>query len=136
MLPENLTFFLDDEYASEPFTTSNLWALKRHNTIIYGYRDVMVRNLDEFILYREKVGTFPIEPPQWWKPNPANRSNTALRAAFEESAKHLRRDNGQPFGGDGPASLYQKVLDGSVMDRDTSLIRQAEMAKHSQSGKQ
>jgi hypothetical protein len=96
----------------------------------------MVRSLDEFMLYREKVRSFPTQPPRWWKPNPANRWDTSLRAAFEEASKHLRRENGQPFGADGPAMMYQRVSEGNVLDYETRLARIAEEQKRTQSGKQ
>ncbi len=135
-LPENLAFFLDDEPLPEPFTTSHLWALKNHHALIYGQRDVMVRNLDSFMLYREKVGTFPTEPPQWWKDAPIDRRlDTALEAAFEHASKHLPRENGQRIGYSGPAMLYQQSQEGTVIDRETSEKRQAEAAKRRQSGK-
>lgn len=134
MLPEDMAFFLDDEFRPDPLTTVNTWRLKRHRALVFGNRDVMIRSLDEFMLYREKVGVFPTRPPSWWKPNPANSSDTALRVAFQEGSKHLRRENGQPFGYSAAAMLYQQVVDGKVMDYETSLVQSADKAKRTQNG--
>jgi hypothetical protein len=134
-LPEELAFFLDDEHTPEPFTTVNLWGLKRHNTLIFGYRDVQVRNVDEFMLYREKVGSFPTQPPRWWKPNPTNSSDTALRAAFQEASSHLRRENGQPFGYSVAAIVYQQVTEGQFLDRETQYCGLGQTQKRPEAGK-
>lgn len=128
-LPEELKFFLDDEQAPQLLTTVNLWNLKRHNTLIFGHRDTQVRNIDEFMLFREKVGSFPTQPPHWWKPSADNSADTALRAAFQEASKHLRRENGQVFGYSMPAIVYQQVQEGGFMDRETQYINSARPAK-------
>lgn len=132
-LPDDLAFFFE-EHEPSPLTTVNTWQNNRHPSLVFGTRDVLVRSLDEFMLYREKVGAFPTQPPKWWKPNPANSSDTALRAAFEEGSKHLRRENGQPFGADGPALLYQWASEGKVMDYESSLVQFADKAKRTQNG--
>ncbi len=120
-LPEDLGFFFE-EHVPSPLTTTNTWPNNRHASLVFGLRDVQVRNLDEFMLYREKVGTFPLQPPKWWKPNPANSSDTARRAAFQDGVKHLRRENGQPFGYSTAAMLYQQASEGKVMDYETQLM--------------
>ncbi len=132
-LPEELAFFLDDEHAPQPFTTVNLWTLKRHNTLIFGHRNVQVRNIDEFMLFRDKVGSFPRQPPVWWKPG--SGGDTALAAAFQDATKHLRRENGQVFGYSVSAMLYQQVTEGNVLDHETQLVRLSEAEKRTQSGK-
>jgi len=130
-LPEELAFFLDDEHAPEPFTTVNLWALKRHNTLIFGQRDVQVRNVDEFMLYREKVGSFPTQPPRWWKPD--DKLYTATKAAFEHAWLPFEKQYGPIFGG--AAMVYQQVTEGQFLDRETQYRRLSEAGKRTQSGK-
>ena len=130
-LPDDLAFFLDDEHAPEPFTTVNLWSLKRHNTLVFGHRDGQVGCVDRFMLFREKIGTFPTQPPRWWKPD--DKIYTATGAAFENAWRPFEKEHGPIF--QIAAQVYQQVTEGQFLDRETQYCRLAEAQKRTQSGK-
>jgi hypothetical protein len=129
-LSEELAFFLDD-HAPQPFTSVNLWQCKLHNTLIFGHRDKQVENIDRFMLFREEVGSFPTQPPRWWKPD--DKLYTATKAAFEHAWLPFEKQYGPIF--DVAEMVYQQVTDGQFLDRDTQYTRLVEAQKRTQNGK-
>jgi len=124
MLPDELAFFWDDSY-SAPLTTTHLWDLKLHANLVYGLRDIQIRNVDGFIVFREKVGAFPLTPPKWWSPGMYHQS--AIEVAFEEAWKPFRREFG--WLNQTAAIMYTRVVEGRVMDEEAWEIRMAAAEK-------
>jgi hypothetical protein len=112
-LPDDLKYFLDDKIENIPPTTVGLWDIKQHETFIYGHRDVHLRMVDAFILYREKVGRFPTQPPPWYKAGIS--AGTAIENAFEQEWRPFR-DKFGPIGV--AATVYQQILENRFYDRD------------------
>jgi hypothetical protein len=88
---------------------------------VNGFRDVNLRRIESLITYRELVGTFPSEPPNWWKPD--DKTYTRTRAAFEHAWRPFEEANGPLF--DPAASVYEEVTSGSFIDGETRIRNQA-----------
>ena len=131
LLPDELAFFFDDERRPEPLTTVNTWDLKRHGFIIFSNRDSQVRGADMLILFREKVGAFPTQPPKWWKPS--DKLYSATEAAFENAWLPFEKQYGPIF--DGAAHVYKRVTEGRFVDYETAMVRLAEVRKKTQAVK-
>lgn len=130
-LPEHLALFFTNEYKASPFTTVNNWNNNRHQGVVFGMRDVQVKNVDMLMLYREKVGTFPTQPPSWWKPT--DKLYTAREAAFEDAWRPHEKQYGPIF--QGAAITLEAVVNGSVWDRDTQYTKRAELSQSTEAGK-
>ena len=116
-LPDELAFFLD-ESPSGSKTTVKSWEMDRHAGIaINGLRDKNIDNIDGFAKYRELVGTFPTEPPKWWKPSDPLYSKT--RAAFEDAWRPYEGKHGALF--DIASIVYEQVTTGSLVDQESRL---------------
>ena len=119
-LPESLAFFLD-ESPKGPKTTVESWDMDRHAGLVNGFRDVSFQNLEGFMKYRELVGKFPTEPPDWWKPD--DKLLSATDAAFMNAWEPFRREHGAQYG---PAVLvYGEVSSGTFTDGETRIRNQA-----------
>jgi hypothetical protein len=113
--PDSLAFFLV-ESPNGPKTTSGSWDMDVHYGIaINGMRDVNIRNIDSFAKYRELVGTFPTEPPKWWKPGDPLYSKN--RAAFEHAWRPYEEKYGPLF--DIASMVYEQVTSNTLKDWET-----------------
>lgn len=130
-LPEHLAFFFTDEHKASPFTTVNNWDNNRYQGVVFGMRDMQVQNVDMFMLYREKAGTFPTQPPSWWKPT--DKLYTAREAAFEHAWRPYEKEYGPIF--QGAAIALEAVTGGRFWDRDTQYTKNAEAARFTKAGK-
>lgn len=123
-LPEELAFFLD-ESPNGPKRTSGSWEFDLHASLVNGFRDKNIENIDAFAKYRELVGKFPTEPPQWWKPD--DKLHTAREAAFLEAWEPYRHDQGALYGV--AAIVYEQVTSGALMDSESLLDKLDRKAK-------
>ena len=118
-VPESLAFFVDDEYgakAPKPFTMLNQWDKKYHRRLFLGLGGHNISEVKAFLLFRQKVGSFPTNPPSWWKPGDGIFP-TPTSAAFDEAWVAFRREYG---GKDSPASrVYDAIQSNSFYDEDT-----------------
>jgi hypothetical protein len=122
-LPDELAFFLD-ESPNGPKKTSGSWEMNLHASLVNGFRDKNIENIDGFAKYRELVGKFPTEPPKWWKPD--DKLHTAREAAFLDAWEPYRRDQGALYG---VASIvYEQVTTGGLMDQESLLDKLATKA--------
>lgn len=84
-----------------------------------GPLQMQVRNIDKFMLYREKVGSFPTQPPSWWKPT--DKLYIATEAAFEHAWRPYEKQYGPIF--DTAAMTLHAVNGGVFMDRETQYMK-------------
>ena len=123
-LPDDLAFFLEDCPAG-PKRTSDSWEMNLHASVVNGYRSNMVESIDKFAKYRELVGSFPTEPPSWWKPD--DPSYSRIGAAFQQAWRPFRREHGPLHD---PASfVYERVQAGTWMDSESQLAKEAATQK-------
>lgn len=120
-LPDELAIILDDDQLPEPWTTSNTWNSKWHRRIVNSARDIQIRNVDQFILFREKVNGFPTQPPGWWKPGDLY---TRTAAAFENAWRPFEKQYGPLF--QGAAQVYDAVKTGRFVDRESDYLQDFE----------
>lgn len=113
-LPEDLAFFLD-ESPNGPKKTSGSWEYDLHASLVNGFRDKNIENIDGFAKYRELVGKFPTEPPEWWTPN--DKLHTAVEAAFLEAWEPHRHNHGALYGV--AVIVYEQVTSGSLKDSES-----------------
>ncbi len=119
-LPDEFAFFFEEDEI-KPFTTTRNWEINRHSTLVNGFRDKNIENIDGFAKYRELVGKFPTEPPKWWKPD--DRLYTKTKAAFEDAWRPYEEANGPIFGV--AVIVYEQVTTGTLMDSDSLLEKLA-----------
>ncbi len=113
-LPDELAFFLD-ESPSGPKKTTGSWEMNLHASLVNGFRDKNIENIDAFAKYRELVGRFPTEPPKWWRPD--DRLYTKTKAAFEDAWRPYEEANGPIFGV--AVIVYEQVITGGLMDQES-----------------
>lgn len=128
-VPEALAFFVDDEYgakAPKPFTTLNQWDGKYHRRLFLGLGGHNIGDVKAFLLFRQKVGSFPTNPPSWWKPGDGVFP-TPTSAAFDEAWAPFRSEYA---GQDGPAArVYDAVQSNSFYDEDTRKAKYQESVR-------
>lgn len=128
-VPEELAFFVDDEYgakAPKPFTTLNQWDGKYHRRLFLGLGGHNIGDVKAFLLFRQKVGSFPTNPPSWWKPGDGVFP-TPTKAAFDEAWTPFRSEYA---GQDAPAArVYDAVQGNSFYDKDTRKAKYQESVR-------
>lgn len=128
-VPEALAFFVDDEYgakAPKPFTTLNQWDGKYHRRLFLGLGGHNIGDVNAFLLFRQKVGSFPTNPPSWWKPGDGVFP-TPTKAAFREAWMPFRNEYGNVHA---PASrVYDAVQSNSFYDEDTRKAKYQESVR-------
>jgi hypothetical protein len=125
-VPEALAFFVDDDYgakAPKPFTTLNQWDKKYHRRLFLGLGGHNIGDIKAFLLFRDKVGSFPTNPPSWWKPGDGVFP-TPTTAAFCDAWMPYRNEYGVQYS---PASrVYEAIQDNSFYDEDTRKVKELE----------
>lgn len=129
VVPEALAFFVDDEYGAEapkPFTTLNQWGKKYHRRLFLGLGGHNIGNVRAFLLFRQKVGSFPTNPPSWWKTGDGVFP-TPTSAAFDEAWKRFRHEYGAQYGP--AAEVYEAIQSNSFYDEDTRKAKYQESVR-------
>ena len=77
-------------------------------------------------MFRQKVGSFPTNPPSWWKPGDGVFP-TPTSAAFDEAWAPFRSEYA---GQDGPAArVHDAVRSNSFYDEDTRKAKYQESVR-------
>ena len=128
-VPEALAFFVNDGYgakAPKPFNTLNQWDGKYHRRLFLGLGGHNIGNVKTFLLFRQKVGSFPTNPPSWWKPGDGVFP-TPTKAAFREAWMPFRNEYDVQYA---PASrVYDAVQSNSFYDKDTRKAKYQESVR-------
>lgn len=128
-VPEELAFFVDDEYGAEapkPFTTLNQWDKKYHRRLFLGLGSHNIADIKAFLLFRQKVGSFPTNPPSWWKPGDGVFP-TPTKAAFHDAWTPFRSEYDVQYS---PASrVYEAIQSNSFYDEDTRKAKYQESVR-------
>lgn len=128
-VPNALAFFVDDEYgakAPKPFTTLNQWDKKYHRRLFLGLGGHNIDNVRAFLLFRQKVGSFPTNPPSWWKPGDGVFP-TPTSAAFDEAWNPFRHEYDVQYGP--AADVYEAIQSNSFYDEDTRKAKYQESVR-------
>jgi len=128
-VPEAWAFFVDDEYGAEapkPFTTLNQWDGKYHRRLFLGLGGHNISDVKAFLLFRQKVGRFPTDPPSWWKPGDGAFPTPTI-AAFREAWTPFRSEYDVQYA---PASrVYDAIQSNSFYDEDTRKAKYQESVR-------
>lgn len=124
-LPEDFAFFADDEMseAPKPFTTLNQWDKKYHRRLFLGLGSQNIEGVKSFLLFRQKVGSFPTTPPSWWKPGDAVFP-TPTKAAFDEAWTPFRHE--YDLQSSAASKIYDALQSNVFYDEDTRKVREHE----------
>jgi len=131
-LPKPEAFFIDDEarlLSPRPYTTTTWWDLKHHRRILGGLGgERLLGEIRYLLLFRQQVGHFPTEPPNWWKKSKPSYAS-ATEAAFSSAWEPFQKKYHNLFPDSTAAKLYERIQRGEIEDDDSEEIRQFNASK-------
>lgn len=118
-LPPEFAFFCDDESAYPPYTVTHKWDQKQHlSYCVYGSVKNVRNAIETLYLFRQHVGDFPRNPPEWFGPN--EKIYTVIQAAFTQAWEPYRKQHGPV--GNYAAQVYESIQKRQFMDWDSSQL--------------
>lgn len=117
-VPDELAFFVDDDVSScNPFTALNIWDRKYHRKLYLGLGGHNIRKTRYLLLFRQKVGGFPTNPPVPWL---ECDYSTPIDMAFDMAWNPYRPEFGNI---DDPAyEVFASLRENSFCDEDMRMV--------------